>query len=74
MRGTPAVCTRVPDLTHVGSRLSLAAGILPNNVGAMAGWIAQSQQIKPGNLMPSFATSFSGEELPVIARYLEGLK
>ncbi len=74
VRGTPAVGTRGPDLTHVGSRLSLAAGILPNNVGAMAGWIAQSQQIKPGNLMPSFASSFSGEELPVIARYLEGLK
>src|SRR5690606_8820642 len=51
IRGTLADGTMGPDLTHVGSRSSLAAGILPNNIGALAGWIAGSQHIKPGNKM-----------------------
>ncbi len=73
VRGTEARGTLGPDLTHVGSRPSLAAGILPNNVGAMGGWIAGSQQIKPGNGMPSF-DRWPGEDLRAVARYLEGLK
>ena len=66
VRGTPADGELGPDLTHVGSRLSLAAGILPNNVGTIAGWIADTRQIKPGNKMPSFNT-FSGVELRALA-------
>lgn len=73
IRGTPAQGTRGPDLTHVGSRFTLAAGVLPNNAGTLAGWIASSQQLKPGNLMPSFQ-HFSGEELRALARYLESRK
>ncbi|MDW7772636.1 MAG: c-type cytochrome [Desulfobulbaceae bacterium] len=41
-----------PDLTHVGSRSTLGAGTIPNSEGALAGWIANPQTIKPGNLMP----------------------
>ena len=70
VRGTPAAGTRGPDLTHVGSRLTLAAGMLPNNAGTIAGWIASSQRIKPGNLMPSFQ-EFRGEDLRALAGYLE---
>jgi cytochrome c oxidase subunit 2 len=73
VRGTAAAGTRGPDLTHVGSRLSIGAGLLANNAGALAGWIASSQHLKPGNLMPSFA-AFSGAELRELAAYLEGLK
>lgn len=73
IRGTEAAGTLGPDLTHVGSRLSIAAGVLPNNVGALAGWIAGSQHIKPGNQMPSF-NQLSGEELRAVARYMESLK
>ena len=73
VRGTAARGTLGPDLTHVGSRPSLAAGILPNNVGALGGWIAGSQQIKPGNAMPSF-DQWPGEDLRAVARYLESLK
>lgn len=73
VRGTVAEGTLGPDLTHVGSRDSLAAGILPNNVGALGGWIAGSQQIKPGNGMPSF-DQWPGEDLRAVARYLESLK
>jgi len=73
VRGTAAAGTLGPDLTHVGSRVSLAAGILPNNVGTLAGWIASSQHLKPGNRMPSF-DAFSGEELVALARYMESLQ
>jgi cytochrome c oxidase subunit II len=73
VRGTPAAGVLGPDLTHVGSRLSIGAGILPNNAGTIGGWIASSQHIKPGNLMPSFE-HFSGEELRALSRYVESLK
>jgi cytochrome c oxidase subunit 2 len=73
VRGTPAAGTLGPDLTHVGGRISIGAGLLPNNAGALAGWIASSQHLKPGNLMPPFQ-HFSGAELRALAAYLEGLK
>lgn len=73
IRGTAADGTLGPDLTHVGSRRSLAAGVLPNNAGTLAGWIADSQHIKPGNQMPSF-NQLSGEGLRALAQYMESLK
>jgi len=73
IRGTPADGQLGPDLTHVGGRMSLGAGILPNNVGTIAGWIAGAQHIKPANKMPSFNT-FSGEELRAIAAWLASLE
>ncbi len=73
IRGTPADGDFGPDLTHVGGRRSIGAGILPNNVGTIAGWIADSQHLKPDNKMPSFNT-FSGEELRALAAYLESLR
>lgn len=68
--GTQANGLTGPDLTHVGSRLSLGAGILPNNRGTMIGWIGDSQSIKPGNRMPGY-DMLSAEELEAIAIWLE---
>lgn len=73
IRGTSAVGTLGPDLTHVGSRRSLGAGMFPNNRGTLAGWITSSQHLKPGNAMPSFDV-LNGDELLAIAAYLESLK
>jgi cytochrome c oxidase subunit 2 len=73
VRGTAAAGSLGPDLTHVGSRLSLGAGILPNNAGAAAAWIASSQHLKPGNLMPEFR-HLASDELMALARYLESLQ
>jgi cytochrome c oxidase subunit 2 len=72
VRGTSARGTLGPDLTHVGSRLSLAAGMLPNNVGNLNAWIAGSQQIKPGNLMPSMHV-IGASEVRAVADYLAAL-
>lgn len=73
VRGTPAIGKLGPDLTHAGSRLSIAAGVLPNNVGAFAGWIAASQRVKPENKMPSFE-QLPAEDLRAIAAYMESLQ
>ena len=42
-----------PDLTHVGSRKSLGAGVLDNHIGTMAGWIAGARTSSPAITMPS---------------------
>jgi cytochrome c oxidase subunit II len=73
VRGTAAAGTRGPDLTHVGRRRTIGAALLPMNRGALAGWIASSQHLKPGNLMPSFQR-LSGEELRELAAYMESLE
>jgi cytochrome c oxidase subunit 2 len=73
VRGTSANGFAGPDLTHVAARLTLGAGILPNNRGTLAGWVANSQDIKPGNRMPPFQ-QLSGADLLAISAYLEGLK
>ena len=62
-----------PDLTHVGSRLHIAAGTLRNHRGTLAGWIADPQSVKPGARMPG-ATDLDGETLRALATYLESLK
>jgi cytochrome c oxidase subunit 2 len=73
VRGTAAVGTIGPDLTHVGGRMSLAAATLPNDEAAFARWIRDGQHIKPENLMPPFGI-FSASELAALARYMASLK
>jgi cytochrome c oxidase subunit II len=72
VRGTPALAAVAPDLTHFGSRRTIAAGTLPNTRGHLSGWIADPQQIKPGNRMPRLY--LSNEELDAVTLYLESLK
>ncbi|MFW2830791.1 cytochrome c oxidase subunit II [Sphingomonas sp. ID0503] len=71
--GTDANGTAGPDLTHVASRRSLGAGILPNNRGTLMGWIGDSQSIKPGNRMPPYKM-LSAAELGTLADYLQAQK
>jgi cytochrome c oxidase subunit 2 len=71
--GTDANGLAGPDLTHVGSRRSLGAGVLPNHLGTLMGWIGDSQSIKPGNRMPSY-DKLTARELEAIARWLERQK
>src|SRR5579884_562292 len=73
VRGTPALGTVGPDLTHVGSRHTIAAGVMPNTLGSLEGWIANAQAIKPGALMPP-NTQFTGLELRALATYVSNLK
>ncbi len=71
--GTTAQGLSGPDLTHVGSRQSLGAGILPNTRGTLIGWIGDSQSIKPNNRMPAYR-SLHAAELGALAAYMESLQ
>ncbi|CCD85408.1 Putative Cytochrome oxidase subunit II [Bradyrhizobium sp. ORS 285] len=72
IRGTQATGTSGPDLTHVGSRAFIAAGLLPTSRGALAAWIADPQTLKPGNNMP--LVSLTPDELRAVSAYLASLK
>jgi cytochrome c oxidase subunit 2 len=72
IRGTPAIGRPGPDLTHIGSRRSIAAGTLPMNRGNLQGWIAQPQALKPGTMMPP--VNLDAKSMNAVAQYLEQLK
>lgn len=73
IRGTPAAGRIGPDLTHVGSRLRIAAETLPNEPQALVRWIGQADRIKPGVHMPAFH-ALGNDELSALAAYLSSLK
>jgi cytochrome c oxidase subunit 2 len=62
-----------PDLTHVGSRLFLAAGTLRNDGEALRTWIRSAQHVKPGVRMPSF-DEIGDADLEALSAYLEHLQ
>lgn len=72
IRGTAAGGILGPDLSHFGSRDTIAAGLLPNTPENLARWINNTQTIKPGAKMPELGMLAS--EIDDVARYLEDLK
>ncbi len=72
VRGARANGKLGPDLTHLMSRGTIAAGMLPNTVGGLSGWVADAQSIKPGARMPTL--DLSPEDLHAVVDYLETLK
>ena len=72
VRGTDAGSRVGPDLTHVASRATLAAGTLENTRGHLADWVSDSQSIKPGNRMPP--NRLEPADLQALLDYLQSLK
>jgi cytochrome c oxidase subunit 2 len=73
VRGTQAFFGRLaPDLTHVASRQTLAAGALTNSKGSLAGWIADPQTLKPGNRMPRIP--LPSDEFHMLVDYVTSLR
>ena len=70
--GTSAASRNGPDLTHLASRRTIAAGTLPNTRGALAGWIVDPQQVKPGAHMPP--NQLSPPDLDALLTYLQSLE
>jgi len=70
--GTDAYATLGPDLTHLATRTTLAAGTLINNKGNLSGWILNAPAIKPGNQMP--ANVLDAQQLNDVVAYLESLR
>jgi cytochrome c oxidase subunit 2 len=61
-----------PDLTHLASRTSIAAGTAPNDLQTLERWIANPDAIKKGTTMP--ATSTDPDTLHALATYLASLR
>jgi cytochrome c oxidase subunit 2 len=70
--GTPAQGRRAPDLTHLASRPTLAAGALPNDAGRLAAWVLNPQAHKPGVYMP--ANPLPPDDLRSLVAYLGSLQ
>jgi cytochrome c oxidase subunit 2 len=70
--GTPVGGRVGPDLTHLASRRTLAAGTMPMNTGNLYGWVADPQSLKPGTKMPT--TGIEPNDLHAVVAYLETLK
>lgn len=88
IKGVPSMAgTTGPDLTHVGSRLTIAGGLFPNDTRHMAAWIKNSRAMKPGVLMPAqgkgqydpvvkltMSIGFTDQQVADIVAYLQALK
>jgi len=78
IRGTAAKGTIGPDLTHVGSRKTIAAGVLDNTPDKMTQWIRDPQSIKEGSKMTygsdTAKVPLSDADLASVVAYLQELK
>jgi cytochrome c oxidase subunit II len=73
IRGTEAHGRLGPDLTHLASRRTLAAGSLGNDTRTIRAWLAAGSALKPGNRMPSYA-HLETATLDAITAYLATLR
>lgn len=70
--GTVAAGQVAPNLTHLASRTTIAAGMLPNTRGHLGGWIVNPQALKPGVNMP--ANVLPPGDLHALLEYLQSLR
>lgn len=68
-----------PDLTHIGSRTTIAAGLLENNPEQLARWLRQPNEVKPGNRMWTEGyvknnIKLTEEDIRALVAYLQSLK
>lgn len=88
VRGVPTLVAHTgPDLTHVGSRLTIAGGLFPNDKRHLAAWIKNSRAMKPGSFMPTqgkgqydpilkstLSIGLTDQQVADIVAYLQALK
>jgi cytochrome c oxidase subunit 2 len=73
IRGSEANGRVGPDLTHLASRRTLGAGILPNDRPTLHRWVRNANDLKPGVRMPSYE-QLSADDLEALTLYLESLR
>lgn len=79
IRGQGPAGTIGPDLTHIGSRASIAAGIMDNTEENLIQWIQDPYKHKPGNTMYKagyvpFKVQMAQDDIIYLAKYLHSLK
>jgi cytochrome c oxidase subunit II len=70
--GTVATGRFGPDLTHVMSRDTIGAGIVPNTVENLRAWIQNPDSLKPGSRMPSM--QLTDRDLDAVTAYVATLR
>ena len=73
IRGTAHDGYEGPDLTHIASRTTLAAGIMPLSHENLTRWSRHAREIKPANFMPQYSHAPEAE-IEAISTYLMGLE
>ncbi len=77
-----------PNLTHVGSRYTIAGALFANNTDNLVRWIKNAPAMKPGSLMPAIGNGeynpaikakvtmggLSDQQIADVAAYLQALK
>jgi cytochrome c oxidase subunit 2 len=71
IRGTTANGQLGPDLTHMATRQTIAAGTIPLTANTLALWITNPGHFKPGTTMPP--TTLTSKQLNALVSYLMGL-
>ena len=81
IKGTIAPGVIGPNLTHIGSRTTIAAGIMDNTQEDLVRWISNPDREKPGIdpernalFMPAWEDVLTPEQIASIAAYLLSLK
>ena len=88
IRGNPSMIGQIgPNLTHIGSRTTIAAGLYPNDARHLALWIKNARKMKPGVLMPTIGLNeydpqlrttmkagLTDQQIADIVAYLQALK
>jgi len=88
IRGNPSMIGQIgPNLTHIGSRTTIAAGLYPNDTKHLALWIKNARKMKPGVLMPTIGVNeydpqlgttmkvgLTDQQIADIVAYLQALK
>lgn len=69
VRGHGAAGISAPDLTHFGSRTTLAAGLIENNPEQLRRWIRDPGSVKPGNKM-----ALAYDRVDHTGKRIEGIK
>ncbi len=76
--GTKAVGLLGPNLTHFGSRSTIASGMLPNTAENLSKWLHNPEAVKPGNdmsvAMAEMMKTLSEKDLDALVAYLLSLK
>ena len=72
IKGLVSKGTVAPDLTHLASRETLAAGVFANTPANLFKWIKNPQAIKPGCHMPYL--HLTDNEVKELTAFLGGLK
>lgn len=72
INGTQAQGNVGPNLTHLASRQTIAAGVLENTPENLSLWLQDPQAVKPGNHMPNLG--LADPQITQLVAYLETLK